>query len=164
VTTEEVLRKIEECLGNAKIPQPQQPKEVEVAALKAPLNAKSRDSLTGIHLPSQLDDDFSDVGAVLPQGPKLGRRPETNSEDLARDLKKLCEDGAIKSRDDEALYQRLLITFSGRYLGKKEKDAEVKLAQPYKPTEGQIVKIPFGLSRAQQREFLECDLRMAFSD
>jgi hypothetical protein len=38
---------------------------------EAPPNAKSRDSLTGIQLPDQLDDDFSDVGAVLSQGPKL---------------------------------------------------------------------------------------------
>ena len=74
MTKEEVLRKIEECLGNAKIPQPQHPKKVEEEARKAPPNAKSLDSLTGIQLPDQLDDDFSNLGAVLSQGPKLGRR------------------------------------------------------------------------------------------
>jgi hypothetical protein len=151
MTTEEVLRKIEECIGSAKIPRPQEPKKIEGAALKAPSNAKSSDSLRRTLLPSQLHDDFSDLGPVLSQGPKLGRQAETDSEDLASDLEKLREDGAIRSMDDAAFYPRLLITFGGRYLGKKEKTPEVKLAQPYKPTEKQIVKIPFGLRRASAK-------------
>jgi hypothetical protein len=105
-----------------------------------------------------------DSHVAASQTVQVGRRAETNGKDLASDLKKLRENGAIESMDDAALYSRLLITFGGRYLGKKEKAPEVKPAQPYKPTERQIVKIPFGLTRAQQREFLEHDLKMAFPD
>jgi hypothetical protein len=58
---------------------------------------------------------------VLSQAAQLGRRAEINSEDLARDLKKLREDGAIKSMDDAAFYSRLLITFGVRFLGRRKR-------------------------------------------
>jgi hypothetical protein len=74
MTKEEVLRKIEECIGSAKIPRPRKPKKIEGAALKAPSNAKSSDSLRRILLRSQLDDDFADAEAVLSQAAQVGRR------------------------------------------------------------------------------------------
>ena len=121
--------------------------------------AASEDPLVNIGPPPG-DDDNLDVEA---------RR-------IAGELVKLHKAGAIKSEQDAAFYARLIRDFGAAYIGKiTPAEAESGKSEgnppagvyvpgkPYTPTEAQGVKIPRGLSRKQEAEFLARDLEEALA-
>jgi hypothetical protein len=123
---------------------------------------------------------FSELGAT-PLSP-LAAEFEAEALRIAEELKRLHQDGAIANKSvrdpDARFYANLLRDFGATYTGPvsnvsaaadQEEAGGNPLpgicvpGKPYTPTVAQRVKVPRGLSRKQEAEFLARDLEEALS-
>ena len=92
---------------------------------------------------------------------------------IARELVRLHKAGAIKSEQDASFYARLIRDFGASFTvrtgpvapkpGAPNGSTVPESGKPYVPTEAQRVKVPRGLSRRQEAEFLARDLEEALA-
>jgi hypothetical protein len=113
--------------------------------------------------------------AEAPNG-EFGSDMDAEAHRIAAELVRLHKAGAIKSEQDLSFYAHLIRDFGAAYIGKimpvaaerekSEGNPPVGVyvpGKPYTPTAAQRVKVPRGLSRKKEAEFLARDLEEALA-